>query len=104
MEFLDSFSPGSTKRTHLFAAQQRKLKRLLVEQDIDAGLIQRVLDSGYFAWGIGQLGSGESKPGVMDSYYGNKWAGLIELEQFLKFLRTGSLDVMPPTFPEYNVT
>ena len=40
----------------------------------------------------------------MDSYYGNKWAGLIELEQFLKFLRTGSLDVMPPTFPEYNVT
>jgi hypothetical protein len=104
MEFLDSFSPGSTKRTHLFAAQQRKLKRLLVEQDIDAGLIQRVLDSGYFAWGIGQLGSGESKPGVMDSYYGNKWAGLIELEQFLKFLRTGSLDLMPPTFPEYNVT
>ena len=38
MEFLDSFSPGSTKRTHLYAAQQRKLKRLLVEQDIDAGL------------------------------------------------------------------
>jgi hypothetical protein len=60
-------------------AEQDELRRELVGHDVDQPLIDQVVEAGYFAWQIGQLGSGEVRPCVMDSYYGNKYAGLIQL-------------------------
>jgi hypothetical protein len=91
------------RRDGFLGKYQCKLRRTLAEHDVDEALIEQVVNSGYFAWGIGRLGSTDVQPGVMDSYYGNKRAGLIGIEHFVEYLRSDVLDAMPPTFPEYRV-
>jgi hypothetical protein len=39
----------------------------------------------------------------MDTYYGNKYAGLFELDEFVDYLRSGSHDGLPVRFAEYHV-
>jgi hypothetical protein len=50
----------------------------LTEANLATAQIDQVIASGYFAWGIRDFFSTEGRSAVMDSYYGNKMAGLIE--------------------------
>jgi hypothetical protein len=96
-------TPYAGKGHDVFEAFQDKLKHTLATHRIDQSVIQEVIDSGFFAWGIGEFGSSEVRPCIADSYYGNKYAGLIEVDQFVEYLRSGKHDARPARFAEYTV-
>ena len=61
------------------------------------------MDSGYVLWEFRELGPSKVHTGVMDTYYGNKYAGLFEMDQFVEYLRSGTHDALPVRFAEYSV-
>jgi hypothetical protein len=91
------------QRDEFFESQQRHLRERLAEQNIPTVLIEQVIASGYFSWGIRELGSGEGRPAVMDSYYGNKIAGLIEVDEFVEYLRSGTAKRLRSGVAAYKV-
>jgi hypothetical protein len=91
------------RRHNSFLDQQDELRRALGDRNLSPSAIQDAIDSGYFAWRVGQYGSDVGRPGVMDSYYGNKYSGLIELDRFVEYLRNGSITTLPSRVKEYRV-
>jgi len=90
-------------RNEFFEEQQRQLRQTLTEASLPSAQIERVIASGYFAWGIRDFFSTEGRPAVMDSYYGNKTSGLIEVEEFIAYLKEGRARRLPSGVSIYNV-
>src|SRR5262245_46758009 len=95
--------PAGVPPEAFLAASAEMLRSTLVEHAIDEALIQQVVDSGYVKWQFSGPGSSQVRTGVMDTYYGNKYAGLFEMDEFVDYLRSGIHDALPVRFDEYTV-
>jgi hypothetical protein len=94
---------GEPQRDSFFIDQQNLLRERLTDENLPSALIEQVIASGYFAWGIRDFGPGEGRPAVMDSYYGNKMAGLIEIGEFVEYLRNRTARRLPAGVSTYKV-
>jgi hypothetical protein len=94
---------GGKGRDKFFERQQRRLRMTLTEANLATAQIDQVIASGYFAWDIRDFFSTEGRSAVMDSYYGNKMAGLIEIEEFVEYLREGTARRLPSGISTYHV-
>lgn len=91
------------RRESFFIDQQRLLREKLDAANLPAAVIDRAMASGYFAWGIRDFGPGDGRPAVMDSYYGNKWSGLMEMDEFVSYLRDGTVRRLPSGVSTHTV-
>lgn len=71
---------------------QENLVQTLQEHGIDDNKISEIIESGYIKWNYAlQFNEIKIEPCVLDTFYGNKYSGLIPIESFIKYITEGEI-------------